>query len=76
MTAYRDCMASSRPPIAPEPLKPPLGLLGAGALILILIAGLLWWANGSEWAAQDRCLNSGGLWVEGACDTSADTRAA
>ncbi|WP_374275555.1 hypothetical protein [Brevundimonas sp.] len=76
MTAYRDCMAFSRPPIAPQPLKPPLGLLGAGALILILIAGLLWWAEGTEWAAQDYCLDSGGRWLDGACDTGVEPGAA
>lgn len=62
---------SPRPPIAPEPLKPPLGLLAAGFLILLLIAGILWWANGSEWAAQDGCQDAGGRWVEGACEREA-----
>lgn len=52
----------------PEPLKPPMGLLGAGFLILLLIAGLLWWANGSEWSAQGRCDDQGGRWIDGACE--------
>lgn len=51
----------------PEPLKPPVALWAAGALILVVVAGLLWWANGSAWAAQDRCLDAGGRWADGAC---------
>lgn len=52
----------------PEPLKPPVALLGAGLLILLLIGGVLWWVEGTEWSRQDHCLDAGGRWVEGACE--------
>lgn len=57
-----------RRPSAPEPLKPNLGLFGAGLIILILIAGLLWWVNGAAWSAEQLCLDAGGRWVDGACE--------
>lgn len=60
-----------RPSIAPQPLKPPLGLLAAGVLILMLIAGILWWTNASEWALQGQCLEAGGRWIDGGCQTGA-----
>ena len=54
-----------------DPLKPPMGLMGAGLIILLLIGGILWWANDSAWKAEDACQNTGGRWVEGACEGAA-----
>jgi hypothetical protein len=62
-----------RTPSGPEPFKPPYGLMGAGLIILLLIGGLLWWANDSAWNAQDACQNDGGRWVAGACEGAATT---
>lgn len=61
-----------RPTPGPEPFKPPMAMLGAGLIIVLLIGAILWWANSSAWSAEDACLDAGGRWVEGACQGARD----